>query len=520
VNQGPAVFSPVQRALLSVSDPDQLEQLARALAGVGAELVATAGTRRTLGAAGIAARPAEELTGIGAWFGGRIKTLHPGLLGGILAPRSAEGLAELKERGLLPIDLVVANLYPFAAHLDDPPGGPPREEFIDVGGVTLLRAAAKNHAYVAVASDPSDYAEIEKELAEHRGLSEPLRQALAARAFARTAAYDALIASTLGGPSATPDAFPPRLELVREPFALRYGENPHQAAAVYGPQGALAGALRPAAVRLAKGAPLSYSNLLDLDTARAIVSEFPTPTAAVVKHGTPCGVASGSSIAEAMARAVATDPVARYGCVIAVNRPIGGDDPDALSGIFVDVLAAPAYDGSSAERLGRRAKLKLVELAPEEAGPRWEARSALGRLLVQAVDRRELAPSDFRPVTSARASPTEACALDFAWRVVRHARSNAIVLAQGSASVGIGSGQPTRVKAVELAIGVAGARARGSVLASDAFFPFADGIERAGEAGVRAIIQPGGSLRDPEVIAAAERYGIAMYHTGWRVFRH
>ncbi len=416
---------------------------------------------------------------------------------------------------------MVSNLYPFGEHAHDPSGGTPREEFIDVGGVTLTRAAAKNHTWVAVASDPSDYPEIAEELGAHGGLSDPSRLRLAQRAFARTSDYDRTIAGALSDGTTGAPGFPQRLVLEREPFKLRYGENPHQAAAAYRFVGVGGSGLPVPETRIRKGDGLSYTNFLDLETARAIVSEFPTPTAAVVKHTTPCGVASGTTISEAIARAISTDPVARYGCIIAVNRPILGDDPDALKGVFVDLLGAPGFDAASLEHLERRPKLKVVEIPVREAGrPFWEARTALGRLLVQEADLRELAPGDFRSVTRATATPHEACALDFAWRVVRHARSNAIVLAQGSATVGIGSGQPTRVKAVELACEVAGERAKGSVLASDALFPFPDGIEVAGAAGVKAILQPGGSLRDAEVIAAAERFGIAMYFTGWRVFRH
>ncbi|MCI4357525.1 MAG: bifunctional phosphoribosylaminoimidazolecarboxamide formyltransferase/IMP cyclohydrolase [Thermoplasmata archaeon] len=514
-------YTAVRRALLSVSDPTGLAGLAKELVRLETELIATEGTRTKLLAEGIEARAAEDLTGVGAWFGGRIKTLHPGLLGGILAPRTREGLSELDQRHLLPIDLVVCNLYPFAAHVQRTSNASDREEFIDVGGVTLLRAAAKNHAYVAVASDPTDYPGIERELRLHQGLSGSTRLALARRAFSRTAEYDHTIAEALSGEGEHPPEFPARLEFTREAWPLRYGENPHQSAAIYRLTGSRASRLPAPDTRPRKGEALSYTNLLDLETARAIVSEFPTPTAAVVKHATPCGVASGATSSEAIARAIATDPVARYGCVIAVNHPIAGSDPEALKGVFVDLIGAPSFDAESLALLERRPKLKVVELGIRDLGvPFWEARTALGRLLVQEGDRRQLLPTEFRPVTGTLATPHEASALDFAWRVVRHARSNAIVLAQGSKTVGIGSGQPTRVKAVELACEVAGERARGAVLASDAFFPFADGIERAGAAGVKAIIQPGGSLRDPEVIAAAERYGMAMYFTGWRVFRH
>jgi phosphoribosylaminoimidazolecarboxamide formyltransferase/IMP cyclohydrolase len=511
----------VERALLSVDDKSGLVDLARGLSEHHIELWATGGTLRSLEEAGLSARAAEELTGIGAWFGGRVKTLHPALLGGILAPRTPEGLAELRERSLRTIDLVVVNFYPFARRWAEQPDGEHLEEAIDIGGVTLARAAAKNHRFVAVASDPADYPLLLEELRLHEGaVSETARRTLAVAAFHRTAAYDALIARGLGG-AAAPGSFPETVQFAREPIQLRYGENPHQKAAVYRAAGPAGVPMVPAELAQLKGEPLSFTNLLDLDTALAIVAEYPTPTAAVVKHATPCGVASGATIGEALASAIATDPIARYGCVIAINRPFEAADAAALHGIFVDLLAAPSFGPGATEAVVGRAKLKLVRVEPPPADvPRWEAHSALGRLLLQQADQRQLTKPEYRAVTTRTSSPTDLCALDFAWRTVRHAKSNAIVLARGSKTVGIGSGQPTRVKAVELAVGVAGERVRGSVMASDAFFPFADGIEVAGQAGVAAIIQPGGSVRDPEVIAAAEKWGIAMYFTGWRVFRH
>ncbi|MCI4364757.1 MAG: bifunctional phosphoribosylaminoimidazolecarboxamide formyltransferase/IMP cyclohydrolase [Thermoplasmata archaeon] len=514
--RGPAVR--IERALLSVDDKTGLDALGQGLSQLGIELWATGGTRASLSASGLAVRAAEELTGIAAWFDGRVKTLHPGLLGGILAPRTEAGRRELADRGLLAFDLVVVNFYPFERHLAEAPAATDREEYVDIGGVTLVRAAAKNHAGVTVVTDPTEYGELLRELRETNGsVSAGTRARFARRAFQRVAEYDAAIAAGLLPPDEGDDPFPPTLVLRREPLRLRYGENPHQRAAVY--RGEAGFLHRP--FEVVKGASLSYTNLLDVDTALEIVAEYPLAAAAVVKHATPCGVAEGASVREALERAIATDPKARFGCAIALNRPMGPDDPDALHGVFVDLIAAPGFDPVAREKLDRRPKLKVVRTDPPgSALPRWEARSAFGRVLVQDADRRQLAPGELKPVTSRRASPEELCSLDFAWRVVRHAKSNAIVLARGPATVGIGSGQPTRVKAVELACEVAGERARGAVLASDAFFPFADGVEAAGRAGVAAILQPGGSLRDPEVIAAAEKAGIAMYFTGWRVFRH
>ncbi len=512
----------VTRALLSVDDKRGIEEFARGLAELGVELWATGGTRAAVAAADVPVRAAEELTGIGSWFGGRLKTLHPALLGGILAPRSPEGRRELSERGLLPFDLVAVTFYPFERHLAEVPDADDREEFVDIGGVTLARAAAKNHAAVAVVTDPEEYAPLLAEMRDHAGrVSGGARARLAARAFGRVAEYDLAIATAFGRSADAADPFPESLLLRREPMRLRYGENPHQKAAVYiVPPGPGSG-FRPRPFEVLKGDSPSYTNLLDVETALNAVAEFPLPAAAVVKHATPCGVAEGATLAEALERAIATDPVARFGCAVAVNRPLGPDDPATLRGVFVDLLAAPEIDPAARAALDHRPKLKLLRISPPDPEAlRWEARSAFGRILVQESDRRQIRPGELRPVTTARATPEQLCALDFAWRVVRHAKSNAIVLAHGSQTVGIGSGQPTRVKAVEIACEVAGSRARGAVLASDAFFPFVDGVDAAARAGVVAIVQPGGSLRDPEVIAAAERAGIAMYFTGWRVFRH
>jgi phosphoribosylaminoimidazolecarboxamide formyltransferase / IMP cyclohydrolase len=512
----------VERALLSVDDKTGLEDLARGLAELHVDLWATSGTRRALQAAGLTPRPAEELTGISSWFDGRIKTLHPGILGGILAPRTDAGRAELAERHLLPFDLVVVNLYPFERHLAEHPDADDREEYIDIGGVTLARAAAKNHAWVTVVTDPSEYAPLLEELRSGEGtVSAASRRRLAVEAFRRCTEYDRAITLGLAGPEGRSVGFPEELVFRREALRLRYGENPHQKAATYGIVDPPGVGLAPAPFALVKGESLSFTNLLDLDTALAIVAEFPGPSAAIVKHATPCGVASGPTVREALERAIATDPVARYGCAVAVNRPLGPDAPAAFKGVFVDLLAATEFEPGVLEPLESRAKLKLVRTAPpHRESVSWEAKSALGRLLLQESDRRELLPEEFRSVTSSAASGDETSSLDFAWRVVRHVKSNGIVLARGAQTVGIGSGQPTRVKSVELAVEVAGDRAKGSVLASDAFFPFADGVEVAARAGIRAILQPGGSVRDPEVIAAAEKAGIAMYFTGWRVFRH
>ena len=512
----------IERVVLSVDDKSGLAGLGRGLAELGIELWATGGTRRALAADHVTVRSAEELTGIGSWFAGRIKTLHPGILGGVLAPRTEEGLRELAARGLLPFDLVVVNFYPFERHLADHPQATDREEYIDIGGVTLARAAAKNHRWVTVVTDPGEYPGLLEELRVRSGrVSAATRRRLAVRAFERCTEYDAAISRGLGGAVGAPGEFPEELLFRRDPLTLRYGENPHQKAATYRALRPPGGGLDAAPYDLVKGEGLSFTNLLDIDTALATVAEFSEPAAAVVKHATPCGVATGATLREALELAVATDPVARYGCAIAVNRPVGAEAPPTLKGIFVDIIAAPGFDPAALELLRHRPKLKALSTDPPAVDrPHWDVKSALGRLLLQEADRRELVPSELKRVTTHAASEEELRSLGFAWKVVRHVKSNAIALATGSRTVGIGSGQPTRVKAVEIACEVAGERARGAVLASDAFFPFPDGVEVAARAGVRAIVEPGGSVRDAEVLAVAERAGIAVYFTGWRVFRH
>lgn len=515
-----------RRALLSAFEPAAFLPLARGLQSHGVELWGSSGTQRLLSAEGVKIRPTEELTGISSWFGHRVATLHPLLFGGILAPRTPEGEKELRERGALPFDLVGVIPYPFEEELSR---GSPAEtlvERIDVGGPSLLRAAAKNHRFVIAISDPADIDPLLQEMgAHHGGVSLATRQHLAAKAFRRTALADVAVHSWLSQtiPGGTKEDRLPVSLLALAPTSeeMRYGENPHQPSRVMelvAPPGI---PLHPWPMKVLKGEALSYNNYLDLERCLALVGEFSLPTASVVKHATPCGVASGAGIADALAKALETDPIARYGCALALNAPMTLEAVDLLKGTFVDTLAGPSFPPEVRERLQKRSKLKLVEAAPPRLrDPAWEARTATGRFLVQEVDRRLLKPGELKLVTARKASPEELCALDFAWRVVRHAKSNAVVLASGSRTVGIGAGQTSRVGAVRCALEVAGPRSKGSVMASDAYFPFADGIEEAGRAGVQAILQPGGSIRDEEVVAAADRAGIAMYFCGWRVFRH
>jgi phosphoribosylaminoimidazolecarboxamide formyltransferase / IMP cyclohydrolase len=511
----------IERAVLATDDKAGLGELARALVGFNVELWATRGTARAIQEAGVPVHSLEELTGVASWFDGRVKTLHPAVFGGILAPRTPAGLGELADRQLLGFDLVAVNFYPFERHLKESPQATDREEFIDIGGVALARAAAKNHRFVTVLTDPEQYAPLLEEMRRADGVvSAETRRRLAVLAFERCTEYDAAIVRGLAEEAGDRGPFPEEIVLRRDAIALRYGENPHQKAATYRTVGAGTGFV-PIPLALVKGAALSFNNLLDLEAAVATVGEFSRPAAAVVKHATPCGVAVADSVHEALAQALATDPVARYGCAIAVNRPFGPEDPPALKGVFVDLLAAPEYATSALEAVEGRAKLKVLKFDPATlGGPGWEAKSALGRVLLQETDRRELASAELKHICGPALSADDLNALGFAWRVVRHAKSNAIALAVGSATVGIGSGQPTRVKAAELACEVAGPRARGAVLASDAFFPFPDGVEAAGRAGVRAVVQPGGSLLYPDATATTEKFGMSMYFTGWRVFRH
>lgn len=486
-------------ALLSVTDRTGLAELARGLTGLGFELLATRGTAEHLARGRVEARAVEELTGFAALLGGRVKTLHPLLHAAILA-RGEEELAGL---GVAAIELVVVNLYPFAQALA---AGRKEEELweeIDIGGVALLRAAAKNHGRVGVVCDPADYPPVLDELRAQGGLSAAARRRLAAKVFRHTAAYDGLIAGAVGeGEIET-------LHLERTE-ALRYGENPHQGGALYRAAGGEVG------FRQLQGDGLSYTNLIDADAAWAAVLDLPEPGAVIVKHATPCGVAMAASPGEAYERALACDPLSAYGGVVALNRVVDGEMAARLAGQFVEVLLAPAFAPEALEVLAAKPRRRVLEARPPRGS--WELRTVFDGYLRQERDRG--GTSEWRVVSRRRPSPAEEASLGFAWRVVRHVRSNAIVLAQGTATVGLGAGQMSRVEAVKLAVAKAGQRAPGAALASDAFFPFPDGVEEAARAGVTAIVQPGGSIRDAGVIEVADGHGLAMVLTGRRAFRH
>jgi len=506
-----------QRALLSVADKSGIAELAEGVAELGVEIVSSGGTARFLREAGLTVRTVEEVTGFPEILGGRVKTLHPAVHGGILARREPDHLAELAAHGIGTVDLVAVNLYPFAQTIAQP-GVTLAEavEQIDIGGVALLRAAAKNFAAVTVLCDPADYGATLSELRQEGDVYLAMRQRLALKAFRHTARYDASIARYLTARFAPDEPFPAELLLpLHRLQTLRYGENPHQRAALYGPtpDGT------PLGGRLLQGKPLSYNNILDLDAAWRAASDFADPTVVIVKHNNPCGVGSAATLAEAFAPALASDPVSAFGSVIAANRTFDAETAAALGELFVEAIAAPGFTPEARSSLADRANCRLLEMGdPSEATQAWEMRSVREGMLLQEPD--ALEHREWRVVSARQPTDQERESLDFAWRVVKHVRSNAILLTRGRATVGVGAGQMSRVDAVQLAVLKAGAQAAGSVLASDAFFPFPDGVEQAARAGVTAIIQPGGSVRDEAVIAAADAGGMAMLFTGARHFKH
>jgi len=507
---------PIQRALLSVYDKTGLLDLARRLTAHGVELIASGGTARALQSAGVICTPVETVTGFPEILGGRVKTLHPAVHGGILARRTPEHLADLARHGLNPIDLVVCNLYPFSQTVARP-GVSEAEaiEEIDIGGVTLLRAAAKNFESVTVGCDPADYGEIAAQVEQNADVPLTMRRRLALKAFRHTAAYDAAIARYLGAQIEGRDALPAVLTLTADLVQmLRYGENPHQRAGFY------RWTDTPVTLIQVSGEKeMSYNNYLDLDAAWSMAQEFARPTVAIIKHNNPCGLACADTLAQAYRLAFAADPVSAFGSVIAVNRPLDRATVEALGSLFVEVLAAPAFTDDALAALKRKPGLRAVEVKTESNFP-WLLRSIGGGLLVQSPDDSTEPASNWRVVTQRSPTASEWNDLEFAWKVGKHVKSNAIVFARDSQVVGIGAGQMSRVDSVFLAARKAGDRAQGAVVGSDAFFPFPDGIEAAAAAGCTAIVQPGGSLRDAEAIAAADRLGLAMCFTGVRHFRH
>ncbi len=516
----------VRRALLSVSDKRAIVELAQGLAELGVEIVSTGGTARELAAAGLAVRSIEDFTGFPEIMDGRVKTLHPRLYAGLLARRDEEEhLRAADEQGIEQVDLVCVNLYPFEQTLAR--GDASEQEIvenIDIGGPTMIRAAAKNSEFAAVLVDPDDYESVLGELRESGGrLSPATRERLAAKAFACTARYDAAISTWFalrGGDGAFPASWREAYEKVMD---LRYGENPHQQAAFYARVGSPTHLL--AGVQQLHGRELSFNNLLDLSAARELVEEFAEPACAIVKHNNPCGCALGDSGLQAYERAFACDPQSAYGGVIAVNRPVDGPFAEELGKQFIEVLLAPGYDAPALETLQAKKNVRLLELADWPPPSREvESKPVIGGQLVQTRDVVSEAREQMRAMSAREPSEEEWRDLLFAWTVCRHVRSNAIVIAAGAATIGIGAGQMSRVDAVRIAVEKAhqfrGELLAGSALASDAYFPFADGPQLAIDAGVSAIIQPGGSVRDEEVVAAVDAAGVAMVATDRRHFRH
>jgi phosphoribosylaminoimidazolecarboxamide formyltransferase/IMP cyclohydrolase len=520
--------SRIQRAILSVTDKTGLVDFARQLSGFGIELISTGGTAKLLRDSGIVVKDISELTGFPEMLDGRVKTLHPKVHGGILHRRENPAhTAAVAEHGIQPIDMVVVNLYAFEKTAEKP--GVAFEELIeniDIGGPSMIRSGAKNVHDVAVVTSPADYPAVADELARSGGaLSLETKWRLAQKAFATTAAYDSAIASTL---ERIPDVKNPQLSAA-EPFPqtlrlsfqktldLRYGENPHQKAAMYS-NGSGVGV---ANARQLQGKELSYNNIVDLQAAWDLAQEFDPSDAAfcaIIKHTNPAGAATGKTLAEAYKRALECDPVSAFGGVIGVNRPIDGEAAEEMHKLFLEVIAAPGFDDAAKARFATKKNLRLVEV--KAASQKWMLKNVSGGILLQDNDSRPLQDIDLKVVTQRAPTPEETRALLFAWKVCKHVKSNAIVYARDGQTVGVGAGQMSRVDSAKIGAMKAQLPLKGTVAASDAFFPFPDGVEEIAKAGATAIIQPGGSQRDPEVIAAADRLGLAMLFTGVRHFRH
>ena len=515
----------IQRAILSVTDKAGLVDFARKLSGIGVELVSTGGTAKLLRESGIQVRDISDLTGFPEMLDGRVKTLHPKVHGGILHRRQEpKHVAAVEEHGIPAIDMVVVNLYAFEKTAAKP--GVRFEEVIeniDIGGPSMIRSAAKNFQDVAVVTSPTDYDAIADELQRTGGaLSHATKWRLAQKAFATTAAYDSAIASTLERTS--PENFEVQQEgagfpqTIRFSFNkvldLRYGENPHQKAAMYS-DGSGAGVANAHQVQ---GKELSYNNIVDLQAAWDLAQEFEEPVCAIIKHTNPCGTATGKSLVEAYKRALECDPVSAFGGVIGVNRPIDLEAAEEMHKLFLEVIAAPGFEEAAKAKFATKKNLRLVEVTP--ANQKWVLKNVSGGMLVQETDTRALADTDLKVVTKRPPTADENRALLFAWKVCKHVKSNAIVYARDGQTVGVGAGQMSRVDSAKIGAMKAQLPLKGTVAASDAFFPFPDGVEEIARAGATAIIQPGGSQRDPEVIEAADRLGLAMVFTGVRHFRH
>jgi phosphoribosylaminoimidazolecarboxamide formyltransferase/IMP cyclohydrolase len=524
-------YMAVERALISVFDKTGIVEFARRLAALGIEILSTGGTSKLLREAGVPVRDVAEFTGWPEMLGGRVKTLHPKVHGGLLYRRKhAEDQKQAAEHGIAPIDLVVVNLYPFEETAAKQ--GLTAEELIeniDIGGPTMLRSAAKNFESVTVVTDPLDYRRVAQELEAARETSLATRFELARKVFATTSRYDGLITTELERllPRATHLAFvekpvlPERVHLALEKQQpLRYGENPHQAAALYVPAGSAPTGL--AAAQQLQGKELSYNNYVDLEAARSLAAEFSQPAAVIVKHNTPCGTAESETLLDAYRKALATDPVSAFGGVLAFNRAVDARTAEEVAKLFVECIAAPGFDEKTKAIFAAKKNLRLLELPPDGLEPERELqlKRILGGILAQQPDLGEIIEDQLKIVTKRAPTAREIETMRFAWKVSKHVKSNAIVFAKDGATLGVGAGQMSRVDSVKIAVMKAQSSLAGSVVASDAFFPFPDGVEEAAKAGAVAVIQPGGSVRDNEVIAAADRLGMAMVFTGIRHFLH
>ncbi len=518
-------MSKIQRAILSVTDKTGLADFARKLSDLGVELISTGGTAKLLRDSSIPVKDISELTGFPEMLDGRVKTLHPKVHGGILHRREDPAhRAAVAEHGIKPIDMVVVNLYAFEKTAAKP--GVAFDDLIeniDIGGPSMIRSAAKNFQDVAVVTSPADYAALAEEMAQSSGqLSHATKWRLAQKAFTTTAAYDSAIASTLERISSNGDIAPPgqstfprNLRLSFQKIAdLRYGENPHQKAAMY-TDGSGAGVANG---RQIQGKELSYNNIVDMQAAWDLAQEFDEPVCAIIKHTNPAGAATGKTLAEAYKKALECDPVSAFGGVIGVNRPIDGAAAEEMAKLFLEVIAAPQFDDSAKAILSAKKNLRLVEIT--DAPQKWVLKNVSGGILVQDTDIRPLHESDLKVVTKRPPTEKEKAALLFAWKVCKHVKSNAILYARDGQTLGVGAGQMSRVDSCKMGAMKAVLPLQGAVAASDAFFPFPDGVEEIAKTGATAIIQPGGSVRDQEVIDAADRHGMAMIFTGVRHFRH
>jgi len=519
------------RALISVFDKTGIVEFAKRLAALKIEILSTGGTAKLLRESGVAVRDVSDFTGWPEMLGGRVKTLHPKVHGGLLFRRNnADDKKQAAEHGVAPIDLVVVNLYPFEATATKM--GLTAEELIeniDIGGPTMLRSAAKNFESVTVVTDSADFERVARELETAGDTTLATRLELARKVFATTSRYDGLIIMELERLSAASGhvaleakpVLPERVHLaLRRQQELRYGENPHQAAALYVPAGRPPNGL--AAAKQLQGKELSYNNFVDLEAARSLAAEFKNPTAVIIKHNNPCGTAEQATLLDAYHKALACDPVSAFGGVLAFNRVVDAATAEEVSKLFVECIAAPGFEEKAKSIFAAKKNLRLLELPVGGLEPERELqlKRILGGILVQQPDLGEINDSELRTVTKREPTPEEMSTMRFAWKVSKHVKSNAIVFAKDGATLGVGAGQMSRVDSVKLAVMKAQSSLAGSVVASDAFFPFPDGVEEAAKAGATAVIQPGGSVRDPDVTAVADRLNLAMVFTGMRHFLH